>query len=200
MFTKFPQNGVFQAENVAFTSDLHIGHDKAFIYEARGFGRIDQHDRAVEKALHSLRCEHLFIVGDVMMGSNKVERLLELFNLLPYPVSLILGNHDPSARVLEAIDPLANAQITLDDTPIAMCHFPADFVDHRGRDFSDFMPPDDGGVLIHGHTHSENKVTRSEYGTRQVHVGWDAWRRPVFGSELLALLDGVTVADHSIDH
>jgi calcineurin-like phosphoesterase family protein len=178
----------FVPDQVAFTSDLHLGHDKPFIYEPRGFDNVLDHDQAIMKSLMLLECELLFIVGDVMMGPDKVDRITRLFNMLPYEVSLILGNHDPSAKALHEFQPVSSVNIRLDDEPVTLSHFPADFEDHRGRDFSDFLPPDDGGVLIHGHTHRNNKVTISRHGTRQLHVGWDAWSRPVFGDELLAML------------
>ena len=31
------------------TSDLHLQHDKPFIYEARGFSSIQEHDEAIIK-------------------------------------------------------------------------------------------------------------------------------------------------------
>jgi calcineurin-like phosphoesterase family protein len=188
MYTLFSPGKSFDPDAVAFTSDLHLGHDKPFIYEPRGFTNIAEHDQAIMKALMMLDCEQLFIVGDVMMGADKVDRIVRLFDMLPYKVSLVLGNHDPSATALHAVSPHSSVDIRIGEQPVMLSHFPADFEDHRGRDFTDFMPPDDGGVLIHGHTHRDNKFTVSRGGTRQLHVGWDAWRRPVFGKELLEML------------
>ena len=32
---------------VWFTSDLHLGHNKPFLYEPRGFKNIQEHDNAI---------------------------------------------------------------------------------------------------------------------------------------------------------
>ncbi len=200
MYTLFTPGKSVDPDAVAFTSDLHLGHDKPFIYETRGFANIAEHDQAIMKALMLLECEQLFIVGDVMMGPDKVDRIVRLFNMLPYEVSLVLGNHDPSEKALRLVSPVSSANILIGDLLVTLSHFPADFEDHRGRDFTDFMPADDGGVLIHGHTHRDSKYTVSRNGTRQLHVGWDAWGRPVFGDELLPMIGdlpthGVAVHD-----
>jgi calcineurin-like phosphoesterase family protein len=34
---------------------------------------------------------------------------------------------------------------------------------------------EDGTPIIHGHTHSSEKVSRTDKGTLQIHVGVDAW-------------------------
>lgn len=43
---------------------------------------------------------------------------------------------------------------------------------------------DEGAVLIHGHTHARERMSSS----REVHVGWDAWGRPVELNEIAGLL------------
>ncbi len=179
--------------NVAFTSDLHLGHDKDFIYEARGFATIEQHDEAILTLLHSLECDLLILVGDIMMGTNKVARIREFVDSLPCDVLLIAGNHDPKPTSLEdlSLDGFSVAEaldVTIDGFEVTLSHYPADFVDHRGRDFSTKQPPDDGRIVVHGHTHRKLQMTTSPSGTRQLHVGWDAWDRPVASDELFALL------------
>ena len=37
-----------------FTSDLHIGHDKDFIWKARGFNSIEEHDTQILKNWNSI--------------------------------------------------------------------------------------------------------------------------------------------------
>jgi calcineurin-like phosphoesterase family protein len=44
---------------------------------------------------------------------------------------------------------------------------------------------DTGMPLLHGHTHSRKRVTRSTKGTLQLHVGLDAWKKPVSGQQIL---------------
>ena len=49
---------------------------------------------------------------------------------------------------------------------------------------------DAGNPVLHGHTRSTEKVSFSACGTPQLHVGWDAWGRPVRFHEIVALLKG----------
>ncbi len=178
-----------------FTSDLHIGHDKPFIWQLRGHQNVWEHDREIERSLRSLRCDHLCLLGDVMMGTNKAERLVRFIRSLPYPVTLIIGNHDPAVAQLLALAPDLDIHTSLDleveGVQVTLSHYPANFVDHRGRDFTAHLPPDDGRIVLHGHTHSSQRFSVSPNGTRQLHVGWDSWAGPVTSKDLLALLTSV---------
>ncbi len=175
-----------------FTSDLHLGHDRPFIWQVRGFQNVQEHDRAIERALRSLRCEQLFLLGDVMMGTDKAQRLCRFINSLPYSVTLILGNHDPAMRALDGLADSVSVQssmeLSVDGLDLTLSHFPAEFVDRGDRDFSKHLPPDDGRIVLHGHTHSSQRFSVSKNGTRQLHVGWDSWAGPVASTDLLALL------------
>lgn len=44
---------------------------------------------------------------------------------------------------------------------------------------------DTGMPLLHGHTHSRKRASRSKAGTLQIHVGIDAWKKPVSGAQIL---------------
>ncbi len=52
---------------------------------------------------------------------------------------------------------------------------------------------DEGAWLLHGHTHlADQRVHLNTAGVlRQLHVGWDAWRRPVSLAEVTAILASV---------
>ena len=55
--------------------------------------------------------------------------------------------------------------------------------------YPDTEPTDD--VLIHGHTHSPKKWSVREDGQINLHVGWDAWRRPMSEYELQEMIEEV---------
>lgn len=54
------------------TSDLHIGHDRDFIYKDRGFETVKQHDDALVENWNKLveADDVVYILGDVMMKHN----------------------------------------------------------------------------------------------------------------------------------
>ena len=57
------------------TSDLHIGHNKPFLYEKRGFSSIEEHDTEVLRRWNSLVSydDTVYILGDLCMGGNEKE-------------------------------------------------------------------------------------------------------------------------------
>ncbi|MBT1161756.1 metallophosphoesterase [Bifidobacterium sp. SO1] len=59
--------------------------------------------------------------------------------------------------------------------------------------------------LLHGHTHAKTIFDFADRagGYDQLHIGWDAWHRPVSLDELLPLLDPANARaypDHPLDH
>ena len=79
------------------TSDLHLGHDKPFVWEARGFDSIQEMNQTIIKNLQETitkPTDELYICGDVTLG--EIDR--ELLWQIPGCVHIILGNHDTDAR------------------------------------------------------------------------------------------------------
>ncbi|GAA1491581.1 metallophosphoesterase [Brachybacterium sacelli] len=68
---------------------------------------------------------------------------------------------------------------------VALSHFPytADRTDDPRE--TQWRLRDEGAVLLHGHTHAASATG----APRQIHVGWDAWRRPVAAHELSHIIE-----------
>lgn len=81
-----------------FTSDLHLGHDKNFLYEPRNFHNILDHDAAVITNWNAVvsKEDEVYVLGDLMLNNN--ERGLQLLSLLNGKIHIIRGNHDTDAR------------------------------------------------------------------------------------------------------
>lgn len=175
-----------------WTADLHFGH--RLVSGLRGYSETEEHDERVVQTInkHVSVDDQLWILGDLTLKRlSKVTHLLERIeceNLM-----LVLGNHDtahPEMRGWE--NELAVAQeffkfvgtsaaIRVEGTHIMMSHFPYSG-DHTEEDrFSQWRLPDAGRFLLHGHTHSSVKNQFSN----SLHVGWDAWGRPVRESEVM---------------
>ena len=88
---------------VYLTSDLHIGHDKPFIYEERGFKNIREHDIAVIENINSTVEENdiLYILGDLCMtsslGTDYAKDILS--NIKCKNVKVIAGNHETPEKM-----------------------------------------------------------------------------------------------------
>lgn len=81
------------------TSDLHLGHDREFIWKARGFNDINEmNETIVERWNQRVQpADVVFILGDVMLGDNT--KGLEYASKLNGKLYVIRGNHDTDTRV-----------------------------------------------------------------------------------------------------
>lgn len=83
---------------IYFSSDLHFGHNKDFIYKARGFNDIDEHNNRIILNFHRMIKpeDDLYLLGDTIMGDS--DQTIKLFHQLPGKIHLIWGNHDTLKR------------------------------------------------------------------------------------------------------
>ena len=58
---------------IYITSDLHLGHNKDFLYTPRGFSSIEEHDKAIVENYNSIvqDDDEVYILGDVMLNDNE---------------------------------------------------------------------------------------------------------------------------------
>lgn len=91
---KYPQE-----MKIWLMSDLHLNHSQKFIYEARGFKSIEEHDKAIINNIK--KCvgsdDEFYILGDLTLGP--LADTIELLKQIPGHVHVILGNHDTERRI-----------------------------------------------------------------------------------------------------
>ena len=82
---------------IYFTSDLHLNHDKEFIYKNRGFNSIEEMNKTIIRNWNSLieDSDIVYILGDIMLGTDES---INLFNKLKGQKKIVLGNHDTAHR------------------------------------------------------------------------------------------------------
>lgn len=83
---------------IYLTSDLHLGHDREFIWKPRGCSSIQEHDDWLNEKFASELTEFddLYILGDLMLGNNAIG--LERLQRLPCRIHIVRGNHDTDTR------------------------------------------------------------------------------------------------------
>jgi calcineurin-like phosphoesterase family protein len=159
---------------IYFSSDLHIGHDKPFIYEARGFKNIQQHDRTIIDNINETvgKEDTLILLGDLCMGP--IENVYHYFpQIICKDIKVLWGNHDTDNR-LNAYD-----ELRMDTYSFAY----ASFWKYRHWKFMLSHYPmltanygEDGPRCrvwnLHGHTHSKDKYEL--YPQAGINVGVDA--------------------------
>ena len=84
--------------NIYFTSDLHFGHNRDFIFGPRGFTNVQAHDETIIKNWNALvqPDDTVYILGDIMLNDNV--KGVRNFNRLNGTKFIILGNHDTKER------------------------------------------------------------------------------------------------------
>ena len=85
---------------VYFTSDLHIGHDKDFIWRPRGFSSIEEHDTEIIKRWNNIITteDTVYILGDLCMSGNETE-WNRVYKVLNGEKIVIWGNHDTNNKI-----------------------------------------------------------------------------------------------------
>lgn len=158
---------------IYFTSDLHFGHDRDFIYGPRGFKSIEEHDETIIERWNKTVTPHdeVFILGDLMLGADH-EYGLHCLNQLNGVKYFIKGNHDTDRRCTEyesiGISSLGLAYIFKHERGRSyLCHYPTET-----SCLENMTPIKNHLVNFYGHTHSLHKF---EHGKPyQYNVALDA--------------------------
>lgn len=84
---------------IFFTSDLHLNHEKEFIWGARGFSSVEEMNKGIIKRWNNIinPDDEVYIVGDLMLGDT--EKGIEIINQLNGFKRIIIGNHDTDNRI-----------------------------------------------------------------------------------------------------
>lgn len=181
---------------VFYSADFHFGH--RLVTRHRGFGEdTDAHDAEIIEAWDKVQPDDIvYILGDLSVSAPT--RALAILSELPGRKRLISGNHDVChpmhhaatrsfrrynyLEVFEWISPFGRRQIAGEN--VLLSHFPYS-ADHGEVRYSQYRLRDEGLWLLHGHTHS----TEIRTSAREIHVGYDAWRRLVAEHELAAIIE-----------
>ena len=159
---------------IYFTSDLHFGHQKEFLYEPRGFNNVQTHNETIISNWNTLikPTDTVYILGDLMLGNT--EKGLENVRQLQGEIFIILGNHDTSNRI-EEYNKLPNVKDICYATAIKYnnYHF---YLSHYPTITSNFdldKPLKARLINLCGHSHIKNPFE-----------DWDRYNSPIYHVEL----------------
>ena len=141
------------------TSDLHLGHDRQFLWGPRGFQSSLEHDETVVRNWNAVvePEDDVYVLGDIMLGDNA--HGAEYFSKLNGRIHLVRGNHDTDVRWNQVYPELPNI--------VEMCGL-AHMLNYRKYHFYLSHFPTMTGNLekeslhqctlnLFGHTHSKDK-------------------------------------------
>ena len=142
-----------------FSSDLHLAHDRAFIYEPRGFHNVAEMNAAIISRFREVVAEEddLYLLGDLTLKDNEVG--MACLNSLPGRKHIIIGNHDSIVRreLYQGIRGFIPGEMKYADMiryngyHFFLCHFPA-MTGNLERESLKQMT-----LCLSGHTHSKEK-------------------------------------------
>ena len=83
------------------TSDWHFGHDRDFVWKARGFASVEdmnEHIIAVHNAMVKPE-DDVYVLGDLMLGDS--EKGIECIKRMNGKLHIVWGNHDTDNRKIK---------------------------------------------------------------------------------------------------
>lgn len=164
-------NFKLKGEKVVFMSDLHINHDRDFIYEPRGFSSSHEHrDFIFDNWRKNIDNDTVVInLGDVCFRDQNGDIFFKHVSTLPCKQHLIVfGNHNSGVKQFLASEEMVAARphvkhlghyalCKIDSLIAALFHFPILIPDSSSK----------GSVCISGHSHGNCSFTnpnRSDFG------------------------------------
>lgn len=203
-FFNSPQN------KVHIVSDPHIGHDRDFILNPRGYENVYQHDNE-SVSIWNDRVgpdDTVFCLGDVIFGKDAEVRFYEWLKQVNFRHLYVMsGNHDSGyrqtrKRLGQQFDMDGNGgknvyfipnyyEISVDSQQIILCHYP--IISWNGMSH--------GSWMIHGHCHNNlvgKPIGDLLYSGKCLDVGIEAFHGPVSFDELKKILDERPIV--SFDH
>jgi calcineurin-like phosphoesterase family protein len=152
-------------QNIWFTADLHVNHDKDFIfrrYADLGITNIPQYMQKVIEIWNKVVNVNdiVFNIGDSVFNDPKGEHTINLLKQLNGRIYLLYGNHNSGLKEILDEDELVRycdittnlnhvtnlghyAEIIIDKQPIVLCHYPI-------LCWNDYLH---GTWMLHGHNH-----------------------------------------------
>lgn len=158
---------------IYFTSDLHLCHDKEFLYGGRGFTCVEDMNNEIIKRWNALITDEdeVYILGDSIL--NDTERGIDILKILKGKKYYVFGNHDSTSRIelLQEKCPEItflgwSYMLQIDKKRFYLSHFPSI------TKTPDDAPNKQGIINLYGHTHQDtNFYNDNPY---MYHVGMDS--------------------------
>lgn len=144
---------------IYITSDLHLGHNKDFLFGPRGFSNIDEHDKAIVENWNSLILpeDDVYVLGDLMLNDN--EKGISLIKQLNGNLHVILGNHDTDARIAlykqceNIVETVFAARLKYKKYCLFLTHYPC----LCGNNGEDDKPLYYKAINLCGHSHTKER-------------------------------------------
>lgn len=139
-----------------FTSDPHLGHDKDFVYAARGFETVEEMNAEIVRRWNErvYPDDDVYVLGDLTLGD--IEEGIRLIAKLNGYLHIMRGNHDTDKKVERYLELPNVVEVKYADVlkygkaVFWMSHYPT-----ITTNYDDDKPWAKHVVCLFGHTHQE---------------------------------------------
>jgi calcineurin-like phosphoesterase family protein len=175
-----------------FTSDLHLGDEWA---AKKRYGSQPAAALINERAIRedwdaNVRDgDQVFILGD-LSSTWDTDHVYAWIADRPGTKHLVLGNWDDDVRAHDEAKRVTLPFMSINDSLATDLFGQGAWMSHYPYG-NPSAPPDIGRLLLHGHTHSRDRLRLSRAGTPMVNVAWDAWKRIVPALKVLDTLEAL---------
>ena len=177
-----------------FSSDWHINHNKDFIFKARGFNSVQEHNRFILETVNEQIAadDTLFYLGDMFLNSTDELAGSFLRQIRCKNLFYILGNHESLIKKMDSNYYTRNEfnandrnwkvlgkrkNISIDGQFIVLDHFPIYSWENMGK----------GSWLCCGHSHSGANSFHAE--RKSLDVGIDNYPKLLEFRDLKVIMD-----------
>ena len=171
---------------IFFTSDPHLGHDKDFVVQARGFETVEEMNAEIIRRWNEriYPDDDVYVLGDLTLGD--VEEGIRLIAKLNGYLHIMRGNHDTDKKVERYLELPNVVSVQYADVlkygkaVFWMGHYPT-----ITANYDDDKPWAKHVVCLFGHTHQEQPFYNNN--PYMYNVGMDAHNcTPITIDEIIA--------------
>lgn len=172
-----------------FWSDLHLNHDREFIYAARGYQSVKEMNEALIRSINSTvqADDELYLLGDLCLGVDIFDNKTLLGRINCRNIHIILGNHDTNNRIKmyeslwNVVEIAYGGRINIGKYTFMLSHFPM-----NTTNYDDVKARWMRVHHLYGHTHSKDIFENARNGGLNVSV--DASDHPLSENEIISLV------------
>jgi len=186
---------------VYFTSDTHFNHDKAFIYESRGYkNRYEHNDALIAKINEVVHPEDtLFHLGDFCLNITPPEFESILNRINCNNIAYIWGNHNSCIR--RVYEDAVTTQYGRDIEVYPYAIGKLTYLGYYKELIVNGHMMQKGAWQLSGHSHYTNPTTQVEYPDNKIlDVGWDGHGKPLSFPEIQKIMMNKNHVKHDKHH
>ena len=188
-------------QKIGVSSDLHLGHNRDFIFSKRGYASLEDHSEGVINILNEMFSENdiLILLGDFCLNTTEEKFEEYLSKIKCQNIYTLWGNHPNPMRKIYNREVFSKygenvevypfryknlifmgdyVEATINGYSCILCHYPISVWNHMQH----------GSFMLCGHSHNSFPESRkTEANSKILDCGWDGHGKPYIFNEIVEL-------------